>query len=226
MHDRALETLQLVNTALWLAKPSSLNYPIIVTFDESVSPVSWRNCSVLWGRLAAHKEYMNHKLKSSDFKLASSLLKRIVGVKRPSAVWVALYSLWTALIDKTWEVRYLFFWIALEGLFGPDDSREMTFRLSQRLALFLGTNPVESLRLFNDAKRSYGWRSKVTHGIRLDKLKSETADTILFEAEICVRKALVKILQDDDLVDAFTSRRREEYLDGLPFSNKWRHDFA
>ncbi len=101
---------------------------------------------MLWGRLAAHKEYMNHKLKSSDFKLASSLLMRIVGVKRPSAVWVALYSLWTALIDKTWEVRYLFLWIALEGLFGPDDSREMTFRLSQRLALFLGTNPVESNR--------------------------------------------------------------------------------
>ena len=114
----------------------------------------------------------------SDIENTRKIFAGIKTVKMQGATWVAIYSLITALMERTWEVRYLLFWIALEALFGSDDPREITYRLSQRTSLFLGRNKEEAKGLYPRVKEGYGWRSKVVHGMHLGKLHKEESERI------------------------------------------------
>lgn len=87
--------------------------------------------------------------------------------------------------------------------------------MSQRLALFLGANRTDARELFAQAKRAYSFRSKVAHG----RWKQDDESTSLTAfAESLVRRSLVRLLQDDVAVERFLDKKREAYLDELPFS--------
>ena len=111
-------------------------------------------------------------------------------------------------------IRAIVFWVALEALFGPEDGREITFRLSQRLALFLGRSTHDARELFATAKRGYGFRSKLVHG----QWKQDPSSlTRMAEVEAMVRNSVVRILQEPKLVTLFSGKEREQYLDELAF---------
>ena len=67
------------------------------------------------------------------------------------------------------------------------------------------------------AKKGYSWRSKVVHGSRLSKLSGTESAKILHEVEQLVRKALIAILQNNELIEKIDGKKREEFLDGLIF---------
>jgi hypothetical protein len=111
-------------------------------------------------------------------------------------------------------VRYLLFWVALEALFGPEDGREITFRLSQRVGFLLGVSKEEARQLFETAKAGYGFRSKIVHG---QWKQDPSATERMAEAEGLLRRAYTRILETPDLADTFSSKKREVYLDDLAF---------
>ncbi|MBX3308523.1 MAG: hypothetical protein KF751_20950, partial [Nitrospira sp.] len=88
-----------------------------------------------------------------------------------------------ALLEQAWPLRFLLHWLAMESLFGPEDGREITFRLSQRVALFLESDKEKAQKLFSEVKNSYSWRSKVVHGLRLSKLKEDESYQLLVGLE-------------------------------------------
>ena len=111
-------------------------------------------------------------------------------------------------------VRFALFWIALEALCGPEDAREITYRLSQRLGFFLGASQSEARELFLKAKKAYGFRSKIVHG----RWKEDPENTTrMAETEDLLRRSLVRIMENKDLTATFSGKSRERFLDDLVF---------
>ncbi len=72
---------------------------------------------------------------------------------------------WSSGINKGEnEDRLIDMWIALESLFAPDGGSEISYRISLRIAAFLGSTPDERKDVFDIIRHSYAWRSAVVHG--------------------------------------------------------------
>jgi hypothetical protein len=54
--------------------------------------------------------------------------------------------------------------LALEAIFHPNNSGEITFQISQLAAQFIGRTPEEKKEIFADVKKMYDKRSKLVHG--------------------------------------------------------------
>lgn len=54
--------------------------------------------------------------------------------------------------------------IALESLFSPSDKENLSFRISQSVAQFIGTEATERVCIFESLRAMYGKRSKLFHG--------------------------------------------------------------
>jgi hypothetical protein len=102
--------------------------------------------------------------------------------------------------------------MALEALFGPEDSGEITHKLSERIAYFVSSTPLEREELFKRAKKGYRLRSKVAHGCRLSDKTVEESPVYLLWTEDVVRRAITKILGDPALISKFLGDSREDYL--------------
>jgi hypothetical protein len=132
-------------------------------------------------------------------------------------VRAALTSAIRALVEGNWELRFLLFWLGLESLFGPNDGREITYRLSQRAALFLEPDGGKAEELFRAIRKSYGWRSKIVHGLRIANLGDDQSLKLLDELEMIARRSLVAVLANERIAGVFDREGRELYLDGLAF---------
>lgn len=214
--DLALEAIQIANFALWIAKPAALSFKRVIHADCRTG--TWSR--VQFARvepLVPHTDDLNNNLTRLDLSLAARLHPILLGLKRNGAVWIAVCILWLSLRQEEWVVRYLFLWVALEALFGPEDGREITYRLSQRIALFLPSDQRPPKEICEIAKAAYKWRSKVAHGMKLAKLGKELSKQVMHDTESLIRDTLKHILQATDLIRKFDSKQRERYLDDLIF---------
>jgi len=67
--------------------------------------------------------------------------------------------------ERTSDVeRLIALAIALESLFSPSDRGELTFRISQSVAQFIGEDAEERRRIFSDVREMYKKRSGLFHG--------------------------------------------------------------
>ncbi len=142
------------------------------------------------------------------------LYTQLAGVRKGTSVWTAIRCLVPALENSTEEIRYLLLWVGLEALFGAN--AEITHRISQRIAFFVGKDRSEARGLYRSAKKAYEFRSKVAHGVwRTD----ESSTKLTGETETLLRKALVKLLLDGEIAKPFLGKSdsREKYLDWLVF---------
>jgi hypothetical protein len=213
----AEEALNLANTALWIAKPCPVGFKRVVVANLRAG---------IWIRirfgvstpLCVHRFDLYKEYNSLELHTARGLNCALMALTRRETIWIASRALWLALLTREWTIRYLLLWTALEALFGPEDGREITYRLSQRVAFFLVGKGAEASKAFESIKKGYEWRSRVVHGMRLGKLKPELSERIMHESEALVRDSLKRILADSRLIKQFNGRTRENYLDGLPFS--------
>ena len=205
----------LANLALWLRRPSPACF--VFTIHGPKVGESPRSQSINRpSPLLCHPKDEETVLSPEDVELARELHSSLVQLPRDHSVWTAARATWAALQMNIIEIRYLLFWIALEALYGPEDAREITFRLAQRMALFLAEDASEARELFRAAKKCYGFRSKVAHG----RWKpSPEADSLMGEAETFVRRSMIRILRDSELTAKFGGKEREAYLDDLVFSS-------
>jgi len=216
--DRANFLLSEASRALWLAKPAQVGFEVVMHTSNPDDPTTSDRASEDRRRLLAHVEDAESALDQEDFERARQLHEALLRLDKDGTVWTATRTLFSALANDWGNVRFLFSWVALEALFGPDDAREMTYRLAQRIAFFLEpAGGHGTLELRDKVTKSYRWRSKLVHGARLQGLKVEEGSRQIAEAQQLARGALVKILLDPALLSTFDSKGREKYLDALPF---------
>jgi hypothetical protein len=187
--------------------------PVLHAPDFGSGPIGQRitrHSPLLW----CPREMDTH-ISAADIAVAARLHGALASVKQDEgSLWTAIRATWAGLQLNAEPVRYALLWMALEALFGPEDGREMTFRLSQRIAFFLFEDRAKAKEVFGAVKDAYGFRSKIVHG-----RWKETAEGLerMVEIEDWVRSAFGRILSDGTLQETFSSRKREGYLDGLVF---------
>lgn len=111
--------------------------------------------------------------------------------------------------------RYPFFWIGLESLFGSNDTNEVSYKLCQRIALFLADNPQDARALFQKAKTCYNTRSKIIHGRWENDPKIEV---VMADTEAIVRTTFRRLLGDPLILMTFISKKRDTFLEDWVFS--------
>ena len=213
--DVALERILLSNLALWIAKPSRIGGELYIHAHFTNGEHILRQTSSVLG-VIPHERDAENVLDAGDFDTARKLYDAILALERTEAPWVACKTLLTAISAREWEVRFLLLWIALEALFGSDS--EVTYRLSQRVAFFNAADRVEAKTVFETAKRAYHWRSRVVHGLQIRKLRREESSDVLYDTENILRRSMAKLLSDQAIVEKFSEKNRDDYLDGLMFA--------
>ncbi len=172
-------------------------------------------------RWLAHPDNKQVALGSDDVKTAATILDALASKDDCPALASALKMLLQAMAAPTWEERYMLRWIAIEALFGPSNSHgEIVYRLSQRAALFLTDGGSEAHNREAQIRAAYKWRSKVVHGLHLEKLHSDKSLELLQTTELLLQEGMRRILLDSTLRAKFSKEKdRESFLDGLPFRN-------
>jgi hypothetical protein len=135
---------------------------------------------------------------------------------RDGSAWRATRTLWSALISGSPETRYILLWTALESLFGPASGQELSFRIAQRIALFLEQSVEPRKAVFQTVRSAYNLRSQVVHGRPIKKIGPEKADEHTLKTETVLRSSLTAILESPELVARFSDeKQRDAYLDVL-----------
>ena len=216
IQETAYEQLSVLVFALWLARPTALSFNMVV--HAAAHGDIWVTRQIADADpLLALPDYSGDAHTVADFLLAKQLFQILVSLPRDGNLRTAVNASIRALTERDWTLRFLVLWLVTESLFGPEDGREITYRLSQRVALFLEEDRDNARKLFTAVKESYSWRSKVVHGLRLSKLTSEKSHTLLTDLELLIRRSLMSVISSEDLRGKFDSKSREEYLDALAF---------
>ena len=215
-HDEAQQQARSAHMALWLIRPTPLTFTTVAIAERKGQELN--TCAVTtYGPTFTLGTSASKDYNAEDLNAASLAFKALMRASMQGPVRTAGLVITKLLCDSTWEFRFLLMWLAMESLFGPEDSRETSFRLSQRVALFLESDPIRSNELFRKVKDSYSWRSKIVHGFRLAKLNDEKLLGLLLEMEDVLRRGMLTILNSEERLAIFDGPSRESYLDGLAF---------
>lgn len=217
IQETAFESVRNVFLSFWLVRPTSVHFREVAHVVNHGSERVIRQIAK-YDSLCPLPDYMDDPYEAEEFERVRFLFNALTILSYNGTLRTAAQATMRALTERGWTLRFLILWLALESLFGPEDAREITFRLSQRVALFLSRDGAAARDLFSEVKTSYGWRSKVVHGFRLTKLTTEQSRRLLVHLEDVVRRSIVRILSDASLIPTFDGKNREEYLDGLVFT--------
>ncbi len=214
IQEAKYELCVLANLALWLRRASPVCFVAVFhAFQSGAEPIvqAMSRCSPL----LCHPNDVDNHITGADIPVAVQLHHSLAAVARNTSLWTAICATWAGLHINIETIRYALLWIALEALFGPEDAREITFRLSQRVALFLAEDRAEAKQLFTMVKKGYSFRSKIVHG----RWKEEPDSLVrMAEVENLVRRSFGRILSDEAVRDTFVGNGREAYLDDLAFA--------
>jgi hypothetical protein len=131
-------------------------------------------------------------------------------------LWTALRLFWVGLTTYNEDIRYPFFWIALEALFGPEGSTgEIAYRLGQRIAFFIGETPEDARTMFKLVKECYDMRSKILHG-RWNNTK-EIGDASKHTEDI-THRVIKGLFRTPEMTRTFCSKHRDMFLQDWVFS--------
>lgn len=225
--ESIIEKFILANFSLWLSNYAfaGFNHIFLISEEDKMNLTNVLEVNGFWanefeslhtGERVEKSEWL--EIYESDFLMMKIFFSKLSVVPRSCTLWIALRAIFTALSTKEWEVRYLMLWVALEALFGPEDGKELNYRLSQRISLILTNDNEKRKELFYFAKKSYHLRSKIVHGMRVNFQKELDYQKSLYETENLVRQLLRAILLDDNLLDNFIGYyNREKFLEELLF---------
>ena len=136
LEDRAADDILTGNFALWLRVPTSVFIRMFIEVGKNTG--AWVPIFRYHYRgIRSRPSELQNTISIADLESAKNIFDTIAKLKRRGSLWLSIRTGISALAADWWEARYLFLWVAMESLFGPQDAREMTFRLCQRIALFL-----------------------------------------------------------------------------------------
>jgi len=211
----AIAAFSVANLSLWLARPTAVRFDTGLHAMMKEKDEKWdRLDSASYAPLVPQEEYESLSLSTPRLRTAgryNGLLTQSEG-----AVRIASNVLWEALTQRSWPIRYLMLWVGLEALFGADT--EISFRLGQRMALFLHSNLEDRRTLFKrirDKNGLYDIRSKLVHGVSI-RLKDDEGKKAMCDSEMLLRKSLRQILDTDEYLRTFSSEdTRGKFLNDL-----------
>ena len=109
--------------ALWLARPTPLSFEAVIHADKYEK--DWVTRQVIsYPSVRSLPEYETQEFSPEDFDQARKLLPMILALSQQSTVNMARSATARALVEESWELRYLLHWLALEALFGPEETDE------------------------------------------------------------------------------------------------------
>lgn len=114
-------------------------------------------------------------------------------------------------------VKAAFYCMCFETLFSTDRT-QISRRVSQRTALFVGDNDTEVWAIHDNIRELYDFRSTVVHGSPIGDEGALRAGVILGDA--CLRTAILKILNDPTLLALFNQNDESavrEFFTRRPF---------
>ncbi|MBI4467933.1 MAG: hypothetical protein HY650_01280 [Acidobacteria bacterium] len=221
-----LNLLGTANEALWLAQPSNIWFDVVACATQVGG--AWQQVEYVYARpLVAHPRGFPKQQTVETLTEAKAIFSTLLALQggQKGSVAVAVQTLWLALVERWYEMRYALLWIVLESIFGPGSPGETTYRLSQRIAFFLARSSAEAETLFKQVKDAYAIRSRVVHGMRGVKVASRDEQkkflVSLYEMEAIVRAALLRLHHDPTVLTSLNGNGREQHLDGLLFRPEW-----
>lgn len=126
----------------------------------------------------------------------------------------ALHFIHSATTSINLAFRIAHYCSALETLFSTD-SAELSHKLSERCAFFLGSFGLDKATVFKDIKAAYGVRSKLTHGDSINKKTIEELPGMSQKIDEYLRKIFVILYVENLFV---------EHIDSAP--DKINHIFT
>jgi len=178
-------SLMLGLTALRLLKSGQVGVPVVV--NDQLKPKfgpSYRFEMGASGAPAAPG--LGYTLLLEESEPLAGLYQALAEAAPPNNLRVALRRLDYAYERTRPEDKLIDYWVALEALFLPDISQELSFRASLRIAYYVAGTPDEREEVFRKMRLSYDTRSDVVHGQRLKADVSEVAS----DTEEILRRAL------------------------------------
>ena len=216
LSDQLLQTALL---ALWITKPTGARITHLLRYRTQWYSSNAASVSFYRGdTFRPNLRYERATLVSGDLDALNVVFKGVKSVfDKKKGLRRALYHLSGALYLWFWDARFTMFTAVLESLFSTD-AQEITHKISERIAFFLGDTPAERRSLFENVKGIYRTRSRIVHGLDLKATEEETISA-LAELEELVHQILSRILRDSDLIDQFSgnAKRRERFLTDLVF---------
>jgi Apea-like HEPN len=220
IQDRKFTAVLFANFALWLVQPSNVCFTTVLhglhleSLDAGQSSIIQQ--SERQNPLYCHPEDCKNTISFEQVVEAGKLHEKLISIPRDNPVWRAMRLFWAGLTSYAPDLRYSLFWIGLEALFGPkDNSGEISYKLSQRIAFFVSDKPDAARDTFRKARDCYNMRSKIIHG-RWEgghKIEAAMADT-----EAMVRQVVVRLLNDAEMLKTFLSEQRDGFLEDWVFS--------
>lgn len=214
LQDKAEELVGFALLSIWITKPSLLCCRLYTHWEHTNGTWIWREINRNRGFLI-HPKDVKQNITEEDLVKAKNLYSGIIKCPRKNNLWTAIRTVFCALSSYPWSTQYLLFWIAIEALFG--DSSEITYRISQRLALFMENDKQIAYELFKKIKNSYTHRSSIAHGSSVPGKTREERERIGFDLQEILCKSLIMILEDQEKIRIFSSKDRKEFLDKLCF---------
>lgn len=221
IQDSKSEVALLANLALWLRQPSRVCFTVVlhalswtIPGQEEKEQLIQRSESQT--PLYCHPNDLRNPVSAAHVIKAAELHGVLCSIPRGNAVWVGVRALWAGLTMYAADIRYSLFWIALEALFGADDSGgEIGYKLAQRISFFLADTSEDARQLFRKAKRCYGIRSRIVHG----RSKNDPdIDTGMADTEAIIRTVFRRLLDSPGMLRTFISKQRDRFLEDWVFS--------
>ncbi len=196
-----LRLLKIYFFCLWLIKDNAA--------DFDVGFLQFRNA-------VDNHEVSSNNMSNSNFKIdgtrtstvftlkgiygASELLNKdiIINKDKPkfaiassfNKITIAGYFIQSALTSQDLGIKAVGYCSALETLFSSGDNTELSHKLSERIAKFLGKDLEERKKLYKTVKKIYEIRSKVVHGATYKPNKVESLTEIVQGADEVCRKVI------------------------------------
>jgi hypothetical protein len=180
---------------LKVAGEGSFLYHNIWTF-----PSGWTGTVTSVGNVVRPRPHPSRRytLNESDLPTVSVLWARAARyVGAPQPFWFLALKRFSEGVNRAGDDEALLdYWIACESLFGDDEQRgEMSYRLSLRLAYFVGRDPSERAEIRTLAKKAYGTRSAIVHGAK--KVETKRVAGHAKSMENLTRRALAKCIESN-----------------------------
>jgi hypothetical protein len=134
------------------------------------------------------------------------ILNPQIALEKSGRLSKAFYFMQGARSTRDLAIKVANYITALEALFSGEDTTELAHRLSERVAVFLESEPGARVGLYRNLKRAYAIRSKCVHGAAPGKV---TRDQLLEASRTCdnaLRRAFLRIFKEPDLTALFEKR--------------------
>ena len=223
VREAKFETLLLAGLALWLVDPSPASFTAVFhttpwwpSGKERVGePVQALRYVDSYSAVRVFPPHEGEFTSLTQAIRAGKFHPILLGIGRKGPVWTATRAVWAAITTPAVDLRYLLFWIALEALFGANDTNEIAYKLAQRITFFASDSSKQARADFRVVKQCYGMRSKIVHGKwEGDPKMAEVLKT----TEEMTRKIFLYLLCHPDILAVFQSTKRDEFLEDWVFS--------